>query len=235
MKHSGKARRAAFKLIFWTLVIVGVVAVLGFCATVVTAILTAAAAVFTVLTPILGIVWILFAAFTLYFFRDPTARPPREANVLVSPAHGTVDVIDEVDEPQFMGGKCQRISIFLSVLNVHVQKAPVAGKIVFLKENPGKFLSALKAAECCAHNENVVIGFESSETPGEKIGVRLLSGVLARRIIPWITIGDEVPRGERISLIQFGSRCDLYFPSSYKITAKIGDKVIGGETIMAKK
>jgi len=216
------------KLIFWTLVAVGAVSLAGILATVLGALLTA-------LTFGLILVWLAFACFTLYFFRDPTAHPPSGANLVVSPAHGTVDIIDQVTEPKFMEGACHRISIFLSVINVHVEKAPVSGKIVFLQHNPGQFLSALKAAECAAHNENVLIGIDSTETPGEKIGVRLIAGVLARRIIPWVKIGDEVARGERISLIQFGSRCDLYLPLRYKIQVKLGDKMIGGETIMATK
>ena len=93
-------------------------------------------------------------------------------------------------------------------------------------------MSALKT-ECSAHNENVLVGFDSSEKPGEKIAVRLIAGVLARRIIPWIVVGDEVARGERVSLIQFGSRVDIYLPMSAAVKVKLGDHVTGGETILA--
>ena len=113
------------------------------------------------------------------------------------------------------------------MIDIHVQNAPVSGKIAGLRHAPGQFLSALKA-ESAARNENVLIEFASSESPGEKIGVRLIAGVLARRIVPFVKNGDELQRGERISLIQFGSRCDLYLPVDYKIKVKLGDKVVGG-------
>jgi phosphatidylserine decarboxylase len=87
--------------------------------------------------------------------------------------------------------------------------------------------------ECAVHNENVLIGFEAAEPRGVKVGLRLIAGVLARRIVPWVAMGDEVARGDRISLIQFGSRCDVYLPRSAKIQIKLGDRVVGGETVLA--
>jgi len=122
----------------------------------------------------------------------------------------------------------------LNVFNVHVQQAPVGGKVIFLKHTSGLFLNAMKT-DSATHNENVLIGFSPSENTIEKIGVRLIAGLIARRIIPWVNVNDEVAAGERISLIQFGSRVDLYLPLDYKIRASIGDKVVGGETIMASK
>jgi len=96
----------------------------------------------------------------------------------------------------------------------------------------GQFLNALKT-ESALHNENVLIGFESTDPPGQKIGIRLIAGVIARRIVPFVQQGEEVKRGERISLIQFGSRADIYLPMSAKIRVKMGDHVTGGETILA--
>src|SRR5260370_10173512 len=118
MKHSGKARKAAFKLILIALVAMVVLLGMGVVATIF------AAAIYT-LIPILLVLWILFAFFTLYFFRDPDGRAPVGANLAVSPAHGKVDVIDTTSEPQFMGGEGRRVSIFLSVIDVDVHKAPV--------------------------------------------------------------------------------------------------------------
>jgi phosphatidylserine decarboxylase len=225
MKHSGKARQAAFKMIFWTLVALGVIFVAGIFATMLgTAIAIAS-------TFLVGL-WVLFALFTLYFFRDPTPTVPAGPNLVVSPSHGTVDAIGEVDEPAFMGGRCQRISIFLNVFNVHVQNAPVSGKISHYKYTTGQFVSATKS-DCGDCNENLLFGIESSERPGEKIGLRLIAGLIARRIVPYVDKGEEIIRGERISLIQFGSRTDLYLPLSAKIKVKLGDKTVGGETIMA--
>ena len=181
---------------------------------------------------ILLLAWFFFALFTLYFFRDPNAKVPTGAGLVVSPGHGKVDVIDTVNEQQFMGRECQRISMFLSVLNVHVQNAPVSGKVTYVKHTEGQFLNAMKT-ECATCNENVYIGFEASDPRDEKIGMKLIAGVLARRIVPFVEPGDELARGDRISLIQFGSRVDVYLPHSAKIKVKLGDRVVGGETVLA--
>ncbi|MGZ4974258.1 MAG: phosphatidylserine decarboxylase [Limisphaerales bacterium] len=228
MKHAGKARRAAFKLILLALVIPVIIGILWFMAVI-------SAVVLPVVFTIAVVVWVAFTIFTLYFFRDPQARTPTTVGCIVSPGHGKVDVIDDMDEPVFMKGCCHRISIFLSVINIHVQNAPISGKVVLVKETEGQFLSALKAAECCQHNENVYIGFDSTENAGEKLGLKLMAGLIARRIVPFVEVGDEVARGDRISLIQFGSRCDVYIPLSYNIKVKLGDKVVGGETVLASR
>jgi phosphatidylserine decarboxylase len=225
MKHSGKARKAAFKMVFITLVLVVLVPIAGVLATVIGLSLLA-------LFWILLAVWFIFALFTFYFFRDPNARVPAGPGLVVSPGHGKVDVIDTLTESQFMGGECQRISMFLSVVNVHVQNAPVSGTVSFLKYTEGQFLNAMKT-ECATCNENVYIGIESSDPPNEKIGVKLIAGVIARRIVPFVEAGDVIARGDRISLIQFGSRVDVYLPHSAKIKVKLGDRVVGGETLLA--
>ena len=225
MMHSGRAAGAALKLIL--LALGGLLALLlaGWIAK-------------NIGTGILAITWVLvglwavFAIFTFYFFRDPDPTVPIGANLVVSPAHGKVDVMDTINEPEFMGGECQRISVFLSVIDIHVQNAPVAGRVAFSKYTSGQFMSALKT-ESAAHNENCLIGFDSIETAGAKVGVRLIAGVLARRIVPFVAVGDFMKRGERISLIQFGSRTDIYLPKSAKIKIKMGDRVVGGETVIA--
>jgi phosphatidylserine decarboxylase len=233
MKHSGKARKAGFRLILVTLIALAVMWVLG---TFTAAVVAFVASVAVLLTPVtitvLVVVWVLFAIFTLYFFRDPNPRVPAGANLVLAPAHGKVDVVGTTTEPNFMGGECQRISIFLSVIDVHVQNAPVSGKIAWLKYTTGQFLNALKA-ESAIYNENVLLGFETSEPRGQKVGVRLIAGVIARRIVPFVEQGDEVVRGERISLIQFGSRADVYLPANAKIQVKVNDRVVGGETVLA--
>ena len=110
---------------------------------------------------------------------------------------------------------------------------PVGGKVSFFKYQPGKFLNALKT-ECASENENVLLGFAPAERPGEKMAIRLVAGLIARRIEPWVAAGDEVARGERISLIQFGSRVEVYLPLSAHLECQLGDKVVGGETVLAK-
>ena len=223
MKHAGRARQSALKLIF--LALAALILVLG--AGLVAKFL---AWLFGAIALSLVALWVLFALFTFYFFRDPNPTVPTEPKLVVSPAHGKVDIIDQMVEDRFMGGKCQRISIFLSVIDIHVQNAPASGKLALYRYTAGQFLSALKT-ESAEHNENVLLGITA--TDGVKIGVRLIAGVLARRIVPFVKEGDEFARGERISLIQFGSRTDLYLPLSAKIKIKIGDRVVGGETVMA--
>lgn len=226
MKHSGKARKAALKLIILTFIIGFLVWGLMAFGALITAILSAIA------VPALLVIWFIFALFTLYFFRDPNPHVPVGANLVLSPAHGKVDAIDTITEPLFMGGECRRISVFLSVFDVHVQNAPVGGQIAFFKYSLGQFLNALKA-ESAVHNENVYMGFEASEPPGQKVGVRLIAGVIARRIVPFVQQSETVARGDRICLIQFGSRADIYLPLTANVRVQLGDKVVGGESIVA--
>ena len=225
MKHSGKAFRAALRLIFWTLVLLLALFAAGILATFVGGLIAA-------VTSVLVTLWVVFALFTLYFFRDPTPLAPTLPNAIVSPAHGKVDVIDETTEMDFIGGPCKRISIFLSVIDVHVQKAPVSGQLVYQKRRDGKFLSATQV-HSAEHNECVLLGFVPTEYSDRKVGLRLIAGLIARRIVVWVETGEVIERSDRISLIQFGSRCDVYLPLSAKIHAKLGDKVKGGETVVA--
>jgi phosphatidylserine decarboxylase len=223
MKHRGKALRAAGRiLLLGTILFVGVGGVLRLVG------LPGAGA-----ASLAGVPFVAFVLFTLYFFRDPEAKVPTGAGLVVAPAHGKVDIIDEIDEPAVMGGRCRRISIFLSVFDVHVQQAPVGGRVTYLKHNPGKFLNAMKA-ESATENENVLFGFEATQPAIPRVGVRLLTGLIARRIIPWSAVGETVEQGSRISLIQFGSRVDLYVPLSAKVAVKLGDRVVGGETVLAR-
>ena len=226
MKNSGKALLAALRLIGLAGAAVLVLLAAAFLAKVIGELV-----LHYLLWALVGL-WALFTAFTFYFFRDPNPLVPTAANVVISPGHGKVDAIDTVNEPEFMGGECQRVSIFLSVIDVHVQCAPVTGRLTLFKHTPGQYLSALKA-ESAQFNENVLIGLEAAEPRGEKIGVRLIAGVIARRIVPWVKENDVVQRGDRISLIQFGSRVDVYLPRRAKIQVKLGDKVAGGETMIA--
>lgn len=226
MKYSGKARKAAFKIItislaagfaLWAVMWLG---------------LWIGAILSTIAVPVLLVLWLVFSLFTLYFFRDPTPRVPVGANLVVSPGHGKVDVVDTTTEPLVMEGPCQRISMFLSVFDVHVQNAPVGGKVSFLRYTTGQFINALRT-ESALHNENVLLGFETTEPPGRRVAIRLIAGVIARRIVPFVQTGETIERGQRISLIQFGSRVDVYLPMSAKVTAKVGERVVGGESILA--
>ena len=225
MKHSGKPLKAAFRIIFWTLVLLLALFAAGKLATLL------GGAVVAVSSALVGL-WILFVLFTLYFFRDPEPLANQDPKSIVAPGHGKVDVIDETTEAEFMGGPCQRISIFLSVFDVHVQRAPLTGKFVYHKYSEGEFLSATRA-DCGEHNENALLGFVPAESPDQKVGLRLIAGLIARRINVWAVAGESVNRGERIGLIQFGSRCHVYLPLGAKIHVKLGDRVKVGESVIA--
>jgi phosphatidylserine decarboxylase len=178
--------------------------------------------------------WFLFTGFIHYFFRDPAPDVPQTPGSFVSPAHGLVDVVDETSNLDFMNGPCRRISIFLSVLDVHVQYAPAAGKVVLSRHQPGRFLSAV-GTDSARHNENQVVGLQLSEAPDERVAVKQIAGFIARRIRTWATEGEVVSRGSRLGLIQFGSRCELYLPLSAQLKVQPGDRVVGGETVVATR
>jgi phosphatidylserine decarboxylase len=226
VKHSGKASLAALRLIGLGGAAVVVLLIVAFLAK------WAAFFILNYLVWVLVALWGLFTVFTFYFFRDPDPLVPTGPNLVVSPAHGKVDILDTTTEPDHLGGECQRISIFLSVIDIHVQYAPLTARVALCKYTTGQFLSALKT-ESAQFNENLLIGLDVGEPRGEKIGVRLIAGLIARRIVPWLKENEGVQRGERISLIQFGSRVEVYLPRRAKIKVKLGDKVVGGETVIA--
>jgi phosphatidylserine decarboxylase len=225
VKHSGKAMLAGLKLIAIALFAVIVLLAVSWLAAHVGAFIWK-------FYSALFILWILFSVFTLWFFRDPDPLTPTGTNLVVSPGHGKVDVIDTTTDNEFMGGQCKRISIFLSVFDVHVQNAPVTGRVAYFKHTPGQYLSATKS-DCAQFNENVYIGMECVDPRDAKIGLRLIAGLIARRIIPWVAQNDPMQRGERVSLIQFGSRVEVYLPMNAKIKVPIGQRVVGGETVLA--
>lgn len=228
VKHSGKAKAAFRRMMIRAL---GIYWVLGLSLIAVNRFLVPG----LLMPGVSGLTALLlgFALFAGYFFRDPDARVPEGEGLIVSPGHGTVDVIDETDEPAVMGGRCRRVSIFLSVFNVHVQQAPVTGVVTLVRHTAGQFLNALKL-ESAALNENVLIGFQTSEPACGPVAIKLITGLIARRIVPWVQVGDSVSKGERVSLIQFGSRVDIYLPLGSRITVALGDRVVGGETVVAR-
>lgn len=227
MRNAGRARQAAFRLVYWSIFFLLLLLFAGMLAQLLARFVVYAA------SALIGL-WVAFGLFCFYFFRDPEARVPSDPDVIVSPAHGRVDLIDEVDDPLFHKGRCRRVSIFLSLLDVHVQRAPVAGELVFSRYSEGRFVNALRA-DSAEHNENLYLGFESHERTGERVGVRLIAGLLARRIVPWVAAGEVVARGDRISLIQFGSRVELLLPLSARVVVPLGAKVRAGETIVARR
>lgn len=179
--------------------------------------------------------WLVILAFLLFlfclnFFRDPERPVPGGDDVVVAAADGVVADIIEIEENEVLKTRCRRVGIFLSVFDVHVNKAPIAGKITYIQHHPGLFLDARDPA-CSEKNEALTWAFEGAKAT---LVVRLLTGAIARRIVPWSQVGDSVAKGFRFGMIRFGSRTEVYLPLDAEITVKIGDKVKGAQTVIAK-
>ena len=179
---------------------------------------------------------ILLAIFTLNFFRDPKRKIPPEAidnpAIILSPADGKIVEIVEEDEPKFVKGKVIRISIFLSIFNVHVNRSPISGKVEYFSYNPGAYIIANhpKASEL---NENTFIGVKA-DVFDHKIAYKQMTGILARRIVCIVKEGDEYIAGEKIGMMKFGSRMDVFLPVNTNILVKKGDNVKGASSILAE-
>ena len=169
---------------------------------------------------------ILLAGFFLWFFRDPERVIPDAAGAVVSPGDGRVTDVSPI---LVDGGTRLRISIFLSVFDVHVNRSPVAGVIRDIRYQKGKFLNAMNAVSAEQNEQNIV----TLDSTGQKVVFKQIAGILARRIVFTKKVGDRVQRGERVGLIKFGSRVDVYLPRRAKIKVKPDDRAVGGETVLA--
>jgi phosphatidylserine decarboxylase len=174
-----------------------------------------------------SIVPVLLAAFYLWFFRDPRRSIPSGEGLLVSPADGVVTETVRFDTPD---GPRQRISIFLNVFDVHVNRSPIAGEITAVRYQKGKFLNAMNQ-ECAERNEQNIVTVRGE---GMEVVFKQIAGLIARRIIFNYRVGDRVERGQRVGLIKFGSRTDVILPSEAEIVVKKGQRVKGGSTIIAE-
>lgn len=168
--------------------------------------------------------------FCVNFFRDPDRHILQGDEVVVAGADGTIDAIEEVEETEFLKGRCRRVSIFLNVFSVHVNRAPIAGKIVFQKHFPGTYLDA-RHPYCHQKNEALTWAFEGKLAT---LVVRQITGAIARRIVPWSRTGDFVKKGHRFGMIRFGSRTDIFLPLDAEILVKLGDQVEGGSSLLAR-
>lgn len=171
----------------------------------------------------------LLALWVAYFFRDPERTGDRGKDIVVAPADGKIVMITNVDEPGFIKGQATRISIFMNVFNVHVNRYPVDGTVRYLHYNPGKFLNAA-TEKSSLENEQMTVGIEAD---GRKFVVRQIAGLIARRIVTYSKDGEQVKQGERMGLIRFGSRVDVFFPTSAIVHAKVGDLTTAGTTVLA--
>ena len=188
---------------------------------------------------LLGWVWLMVIAallviFCINFFRDPEREIPPGDDVVVAGADGVVADIVEMEEDEVLKTKCRRVGIFLSVFDVHVNKAPIAGKVIYSQHYPGTapgpYLDA-RHPECGKYNEALTWAIEGAKAT---LVVRQITGAIARRIVPWSKVGDVIPKGFRFGMIRFGSRTEIFLPLNAEVVVKLGDKVKGAETIVAR-
>lgn len=165
-----------------------------------------------------------------YFFRNPKRTIPSDDMALVSPADGKVMAVEDVEEDSYMDGKCKKIVIFLSVFDVHVNRAPIAGTINFQQYTCGRFRPAYKDG-VGYENERYSIGIENDKT---HILVTVIAGILARRIVSWVTLGDALTHGQLYGMIKFGSCAEIYVGDDIEVTVEKGQYVRGGETIIGR-
>lgn len=178
----------------------------------------------------LALLFLLLAAFSLFFFRNPERNIPSGKGDVVAPADGKVMDICTVNEDYYVQGEAIRVRIFLNLFNVHVNRMPVKGEVKWVKQISGKYLPAYKE-EVGAENERNYVGIECDKG---KILVVQITGLIARRLVCWVAPGQVLERGERLGLIRFGSCTEVYLPPGTQIVVKAGDTVKGGESIIAK-
>jgi len=177
---------------------------------------------------VIGLIFLILTLFCIFFFRDPERNIPQDPSFILSPADGKIlEIVEEV-APQ-LGEKVKVIKIFLSIFNVHIQRAPFSGKVVKIEYKEGKFLDA-RHPKASDENENNSITIEGENC---KMVVKQIAGMIARRILCWVKVGDRVERGTRLGIIQFGSQVDLFVPNDIEIICHKGEDVVGGQTILA--
>ena len=172
----------------------------------------------------------ILALWVAYFFRDPERRGERGERLVIAPADGKVVQISEVDEPAFLHERALRLSIFMNVFNVHVNRYPVSGVITYVNRNPGKFLNAA-IEKASLENEQNSVGIVSG---ANRVLVRQIAGLIARRIATYGHEGEQVAQGERMGIIRFGSRVDVFLPVGAKLRVRVGDITYAGVTVVAE-
>ena len=173
---------------------------------------------------------LLLIAYTFYFFRDPERSIPQGKNRVVAAADGKVVEIEQIEEAEVLHRPMKRIAIFLSVFDVHINRAPITGKVTRVIDRPGKFLDA-RHKGASSLNARRTWAFEGETAT---VVVRQITGAIARRIVGWSRLGDHVEKGERFGMIRFGSRTEVYVPLDSRILVSVGDRVRGGETVIAE-
>ena len=177
-----------------------------------------------------AVVLVVVALWVGYFFRDPERTGERSERLVVSPADGRVVMITEVDEPAFLQGRALRVSIFMNIFNVHVNRYPVDGVVEYVHYNAGKFINAAKE-KASLENEQMSVGILSGE---RRILVRQIAGLIARRIVNYAHVGDACTQGTRMGIIRFGSRVDVFMPLDARVCVAVGDRPLAGSTVLAE-
>jgi len=172
----------------------------------------------------------LLIVYTFWFFRDPARASPDDPDAVLAAADGTVADIIEIEEPEVLHTRQKRVGIFLSVFDVHTNRAPVEGKIIYRKAHVGLCLDA-RHADCTTKNRAMTWAFQNQR--GIFV-VRQLTGMIARRIVGWAKVGDELRKGEHFGMIRFGSRTEVYLPLDAEVLVKVGDRVTGGSSVIAR-
>jgi len=182
-------------------------------------------------TSISGIIGIILLGLTTLFFRNPPRKIKPDADIAFAPADGRIIAIEEVYESEFLSRKCIKVSIFMSIYNIHVNRYPVSGKITYTKYHPGKYLVARhpKSSELNEHQSTAI-----KKLDGVEIMIKQIAGTVARRLICYAKVGDEATQGDDIGFIRFGSRVDLFLPLQAEICVKINEHVKGNQTLMAR-
>ena len=175
--------------------------------------------------------FVVLACYFTYFFRNPDRTIPTDEHLVVSPADGTVQDVVELEDDDFVKGPCTKIIIFLSVFNVHVNRSPIAGEIKCQKYVCGRFRPAYKD-EVGFENERHMLGIENEK--GFRVTVTQIAGILARRIVSWVTLDDNMSKGQVYGLIKFGSCTELVVPRNVEVLVKKGDRVRGGESVLGR-
>lgn len=172
----------------------------------------------------------VLAVFFIYFFRNPSRSMPYDPNILYSPADGTVMAVEDIFDDEYLNEPATKVTVFLSVFNVHVNRSPIDGEIKYQRYTCGQFVPAYKKS-ASFENERHAIGLDNGRM---RILVTQVAGLLARRIVSWVTLGHQMKQGECYGMIKFGSSTELVVPKNVEITVKKGDTVVGGVTVMGR-
>jgi phosphatidylserine decarboxylase len=181
-------------------------------------------------SPWLAFIFLILILYTLAFFRDPDRVVPPDTSSVVAAADGAITDIVEVEENEVLKTKTRRIGIFLSIFDVHTNRAPIDGRITYRQHRKGLCVDA-RRPDCSEKNEAMTWAFAND---GVTIVVRQLTGAIARRIVAWSQVGDELKKGDRFGMIRFGSRTEVYLPLTATVLVKVGDHVSGGSTTIAR-